>query len=206
MRQLCYNQSMKITKKQIITIGGRPGSGKSTSAKIIANQLGYTHFSSGDLFRAVSREHGQDLLQSNLAAEKEDGVSQIDQLVDQRLRDIGAQDDQFVIDSRMAWHWMPYSFRVFLDLDIEIAAERILGGMTPERLEAEHIANDPASYAVSLRERLESEARRYQKMYQVNPYDLSNYDLIVDTKVHDVDAVVALISQAYVSWQSSLAG
>jgi cytidylate kinase len=195
---------MNITKKQIITIGGRPGSGKSTTAKAISEQLGFMHFSSGDLFRAVSREHGQDVLQSNLEAEKEDGVSKIDQLVDQRLRDIGTNDNQLVIDSRMAWHWMPYSFRVFLDLDLETAAHRILGGMTPERIQAEHISEDPAEYAESLNERLESEARRYKKMYQINPYDLTNYDLVVDTKVNSVEEVVAQIVEVYTSWATDL--
>ena len=190
-------------KKQIITIGGRPGSGKSTAAKAVAAELGFMHFSSGDLFRAVSREHGQDVLQSNLAAEKEDGISKIDQLIDQRLRDIGETEDSIVIDSRMAWHWMPGSFKVFLNLDIETAAVRILGSMTPERIAAEHIPSDPAEYAKNLQGRLDSEARRYKKMYDVNPYDIDKYDLVINTKTTKPDEVAKLIMERYTGWLAS---
>ena len=187
-------------KKHIITIGGRPGSGKSTAAKSVATNLGLMHFSSGDLFRAISKEHGHDVFESNLAAEKADGISTIDQLVDERLRTIGKKDDNVVIDSRMAWHWMPYSFKVFLNLDITTAAERILASMTPERMEAEHIPNDVEAYAENLQGRLDSEARRYQKIYNVNPYDIDNYDLVINTKTTTQEEVARIIIDRYKGW------
>lgn len=187
-------------RKQIITIGGRPGSGKSTAAKTVATELGFMHFSSGDLFRAISREHGQDILQSNIAAEKEEGIPKIDQLVDERLREIGKNEDEVVIDSRMAWHWMPYSFKVFLNLDIETAAERILAAMTPERIAAEHIPADPHEYAQNLQGRLDSETRRYKKIYDVDPYNIDNYDLVINTKTTKPDEVARLIIERYNGW------
>lgn len=190
-------------KKQIITIGGRPGSGKSTAAKTVAAELGFMHFSSGDLFRAVSKEHGQDLLESNLAAEKSDGISEIDQLVDQRLRDIGENESEVVIDSRMAWHWMPGSFKVFLNLDIETAAERILASMTPERIAVEHIPSDPHEYAQNLQGRLDSETRRYKRMYDVDPYNIDNYDLVINTKTTKPEEVARLITERYKGWLDS---
>ncbi len=190
-------------KKHIITIAGRPGSGKSTAAKSVASELGYMHFSSGDLFRAISREHGQDILQSNLAAEKEDGIPKIDQLVDDRLRDIGKHEDTVVLDSRMAWHWMPNSFKVFLNLDIETAAQRILSAMTPERIHAEHIPEDPHKYAQNLQGRLDSETRRYKKIYDVDPYDIDNYDLVINTKTTKPEEVVRLIIERYTGWLQS---
>lgn len=194
---------MDHTKKQIITIAGCPGSGKSTTAKGVAEQLGFMHFSSGDLFRAISKERGQDILQSNLAAEEEEGVPTIDKLVDQRLRDLNEQEDQMVVDSRLAWHWMPASFKVFLELDLYTAAERILAGMTPERMEAEHIPDDPHEYAASLQHRLESESRRYTKIYKADPYRKANYDLVIDTKTNKPDAVINLILEAYKEWQQT---
>ena len=189
-----------IERKKIITIGGRPGSGKSTAAKAVAKELGFMHFSSGDLFRAVSREHGQDLLESNLAAEKADGISQIDQLVDERLREIGKHEDEIVIDSRMAWHWMPNSFQVFLNLDIETAAERFLAAMTPERIAVEHIPSDPHEYAQNLQGRLDSETRRYKKMYDVDPYNIDNYDLVINTKTTSPEEVAKLVIERFEGW------
>lgn len=191
---------MNQAKNHIITIAGRPGSGKSTTAKGVAKQLGYEHFSSGDLFRQVSKEHGVDVLQLNLDAERVEGISDVDELVDQKLRDIGKTENEIVIDSRMAWHWMPGSFKVFLDLDLKTAAERILSSMTLERMEAENIPSTPEEYAKVLLKRLESESRRYKKMYDVDPYHVENYDLIVDTRVYGPEEAITYVMQEYKKW------
>lgn len=186
-----------MDKKRIITIAGRPGSGKSTTAKAVAEKLGFEHFSSGDLFRALGKERGVNVLQANLSAEDN---AEIDHLVDQRLRDIGIRDNQKVIDSRMAWHWMPTSYKVFLDLDLVVAAERILNGMDDVRLLSEHIHHDPAEYALLLEQRLASEARRYKALYDADPFDTSNYDLIIDTGTNSINEVVDQVLQGFQYW------
>lgn len=186
-----------MQKKHIITITGKPGSGKSTTSKAVAVELSYRHFSSGDLFRSIGNERGINVLQANLSGEHD---SSIDHLVDQRLRDIGAEEDNMVIDSRTAWHWMPFSFRVYLDLDLLTAAERIILSTDLARLETEHIPNDPKEYTVALQQRLDSEARRYKKLYDVNPYDIGNYDLVVDTKINSTEQTVALVLNRFYDW------
>lgn len=188
-----------MQKKHIITIAGKPGSGKSTASKGVAKRLEYQHFSSGDFFRAIGKERGVDVLQTNLIAEQE---KEIDFLVDQRLRDLGAAEDRMVIDSRMAWHWMPYSFRVYLDLDLEVAAARILETIDDARMSAEEIPDTPAAYAARLEERLMSETKRYRALYNANPYDTTNYDLVVDTALHGPHEVQLLILQRYEEWLS----
>jgi hypothetical protein len=45
-------------KKHILTLAGAIGSGKSSTAKRVAAELGYRHFSSGDLFRTIAKELG----------------------------------------------------------------------------------------------------------------------------------------------------
>lgn len=184
-------------KKRIITIAGKPGSGKSTASKAIAEQLGYEHFSSGDLFRAIGRERGIDVTQTNQAAEDD---KEIDRLVDDRLAKIGETQDQVAIDSRLAWHWIPQSFKVYLDLDLEVAARRILANIDPVRKEHEHIPDDPKEYADALQHRLDLEAKRYKEKYDVNPYDTSNYDLVVDTEANNPARVAEIILTAYEKW------
>lgn len=180
-------------KKQIITVAGRPGSGKSSTAKAVAQHLGFEHFSSGDLFRQLAKEQGIDVLQANLAAENEDKIPKIDHLVDEKLRVLGATKDKLVVDSRMAWHWMPFSFKVFLDIDLPTAAQRILSNMTKSRIDAEHIPSNPNKYAQVLQQRLDSETRRYKKIYDVSPYDMQNYDLVINTSDHNLEQVSKLI-------------
>lgn len=184
-------------KKQIITIAGRPASGKSTTAKAVAAKLGFQHFSSGDLFRAIGAERGVDLLQANLLAERN---SEIDHLVDQRLCDLGNTENQLVIDSRLAWHWIPASFKVFLDLDLTIAAERILSTVDKVRALHENIPQNVKAYAADLQKRLDSETRRYDALYNINPYDTANYDLVVDTAKNDIDATINLVIASYKQW------
>lgn len=188
---------MERAKKHIITIAGKPGSGKSTTSKGLAASLGYLHFSSGDFFRAIGKERGFDVLATNLLAEQEKAI---DEAVDQKLRDLGEKENQMVIDSRMAWHWMPYSLRVYLDLDLTIAAERILGHMDEARRAAEFIPDSPELYAKTLQDRLDSESKRYMNLYNVNPYDPSNYDLVIDTATHNIPEVQKIILETYSKW------
>lgn len=188
------------TKKRIITIAGRPGSGKSSAAKGVTTFLGYQHFSSGDLFRAIGREKGYDLLLANLNSEKD---AEIDRAVDGRLQEIGASEDQLVIDSRTAWHWIPDSFKVFLDLDLETAAVRILDQLDDARLESEHIHRDPVEYTAILQKRLDSESSRYKKLYGIDPYEMGNYDLVIDTAENDLKQTIDLIVKGYESWRQT---
>jgi cytidylate kinase len=188
---------MSSKKRSIITIAGRPASGKSTAAKTVAQQLGFQHFSSGDLFRALARERGVDVLQANLSAEEN---AELDHLVDGRLQEMGATEDQLIIDSRTAWHWMPDSFKVFLDLDLVTGAQRILKDLGPERIESEHIPKDPAAFAETLQKRLDSESRRYKALYDIDPYIMDNYDLVIDTSVTTPEDVAQRILNAFDAW------
>lgn len=189
-----------MVKKRIITIAGRPGSGKSSTAKKLAETLGYQHFSSGDLFRALGKERGVDVLQANLSAEEN---AEIDYLVDARLREIGETEDQIVIDSRTAWHWIPASFKIFLDLDLTRAAERIIAVADAARIGSENMHSDPAKYAQILQNRLDSETRRYKKLYGIDPYNMSNYDLVVDTEKHGLEEVVSIVLDGFKNWVGS---
>jgi cytidylate kinase len=184
-------------KKRIITIAGRPGSGKSTASKAIAEQLGYEHYSSGDFFRAIGRERGIDVTQTNQAAELD---AEIDRLVDERQAEIGRTQDQVVIDGRLTWHFIPQSFKVYLDLDLEVAAKRILANMDPVRKAHEHVPDDPKEYAEALRHRLSLERSRYESKYNVDISDPQNFDLVIDTNANDPAQVVEKILAAYNEW------
>ena len=185
-------------KKHIITIAGRPGSGKSTAAKELAKRLDYKHFSSGDLFRDLARQNGvNDLTRAMRSPIIND---KLDDVVDGKLREIGQEQDRLVIDSRTAWHWMPSSFKVFLDLDLKQAAQRIINETSEHRLSSESLSNDVKEYTRLLKDRLDAEADRYQVKYNIDPYDVSNYDLVIDTSVNNVEATVSQILKNYQDW------
>lgn len=187
-------------KKQIITIAGKPGSGKSSTAKTVAAKLRFDHFSSGDLFRTLGKERGVDVLEANKASGV---VEELDHLVDSKLQQMGKTENNLVIDSRTAWHWIPDSFKVFLDLDLEIAAQRILSEDGNHRQKSEEVHEDPKHYAESLKHRMDVERKRYDAIYNINPYDTANYDLVIDTSNLNLEEVVAKVLEGYQAWLKS---
>ncbi len=183
-------------KKHILTIGGLPGSGKSSTAKGVAHLLGYEHFSSGDLFRKMAAERGLSVEGINFAAEKQ---KEIDQEVDELLEKIGREKNNLVIDSRTAFHWIPDSFKVFLDLDLKIAAERTFAHIQQEGRESQDGASVEEIFENTLK-RTASERRRYRGLYNIDFTDKKQFDLVVDTDKNDLQAVIKIVAEAYQKW------
>lgn len=187
-----------MEKKHIITIGGLLGSGKSSAARLVAEKLAYTHYSAGDLMRQLAKENGYDDIRDfNLASE---GTTSADDQVDERTRQIGETGSNIVFDGHMSWRFIPGSFKVFLTLDSQMAAERILGSMTPERKASEHVTDDASAYAKLLDERKSSNVRRYEALYGVDPYRPDYYDCVIDTRDSDLEEVAEKIINAYELW------
>lgn len=184
-------------KKDIITIGGLLGSGKSSTAKAVASALGFRHFSSGDLFRQIAAARGESIEAMNISAEVQ---RDIDIKVDNLLQEMYRTEEKLVIDSRMAWHWMPGSFKVFLVLDPDTAAQRIYdhlqqGGRTSED------ARSVDEVRTSIDRRFASEQRRYAGLYGVNPTDPLNFDIVINTKHNNLETVTAMLLAAYRAWR-----
>jgi len=185
-------------KKEIITVAGSPGSGKSSTARALAAAFGYRHFSSGDLFRQLAAERGESIEAMNISAEVQ---RDIDLKVDALLQDMYRTQNRLVIDSRMAWRWMPESLKVFLVLDLDTAAERIFNSLRVEGRQSEDAASVD-EVRRSIDRRFASEQRRYRALYGVSPTDPLNFDVTINTKYNDLKTVTAMILAAYKAWRS----
>jgi len=187
-------------KKEIITICGGLGSGKSSTAKLIAKELGYKHFSSGDFMRKMALERGISL--NELAAQAENDTS-IDLKIDEELRKMGEMD-KIVIDSRLAFHWMPESFKVYLDLPPEIAKDRILNDLKINTLRQQSEKSSTAEEIYNkITIRLESEKKRYLEMYNLDYTNKNNFDLVIDTNKNNLEQVVSIIISEYKKWRAN---
>ena len=184
-------------KKQIITIAGSLGSGKSSTARAVASALGFRHFSSGDLFRQLAAERDESIEAMNISAEAQ---RDIDLKVDNLLREMYRTDERLVIDSRMAWHWMPLSFKVFLVLDPDTAAQRIFNHLRDEGRMSE-AATSIDEVRKSIDRRFASEQKRYAALYGVNATDPLNFDVVINTKHNDLKTVTEIVSSAYRAWR-----
>jgi cytidylate kinase len=187
-------------KKEIITICGGLGSGKSSTAKKVAEILGFQHFSSGDFFRQAGLELGLSINEINKRAETD---PKIDEITDQKLRDMRDRE-KIVIDSRTAYHWIPESFKVYLDLPQEIAKVRILNSIKEDALrkQSEQVSSLEEVYE-KMKERFESEQKRYWSLYKINNADKSNFDLIIDTNKNNLEQVVDIIVTEYKKWKEN---
>ena len=185
-------------KKNIITIAGSLGSGKSSTAKAVASVLKFKHFSSGDLFRQIAAARGESIEAMNISAEVQ---RDIDLKVDDLLKDLYQSEEKLAIDSRMAWHWMPGSFKVFLVLDPDTAAERIFNHLRQEGRTSED-ARSVQEVRNSIERRFASEQKRYAGLYGVNPTDPLNFDIVINTRHNDLKTVTAMLLAAYRAWRS----
>lgn len=171
----------------IISISGRPGSGKSAVAKLLAARLGLDHVSAGDFMRDMAQEQGVSILELSRTAERDEVI---DHEIDARTARLGETRDGFVMDARLAWHFLPSSMKVFLDVRPEVAAARIFGA--GRRDETENIDVGATLQAIELR--TQSERRRYQDYYGIDYLDHGHFDLVVDTSDRTLDEVVDVIA------------
>lgn len=168
-----------------ITITGNLGAGKSTVCNLL-KERGYEIISIGTIFRDIAKEKGITIEELNELAKTD---RSFDDLVDNRVISLGKEKDGVVFDSRLAWHFIPNSFKVFLKLDVEVAARRIYGGNL--RKAEKYISVKDTEE--KLEERAKMELERYQKLYGVNYNDEKNYDLVIDTDNYTPEEVVEII-------------
>ena len=122
----------------------------------------------------------------------------IDTLVDEAVRRSG-EKDELVIDSRLAFHWIPDSFKVFLRIDPHTAALRAFEHMQHSGRVSQTAASLQEAYEKA-NARAKSESLRYKELYGVSYLDESQYDLVVDTMKNDLEGVIRTVSDAYREW------
>lgn len=183
-------------KKHIITIAGKPGSGKSSTANLVAEKLGYSRYSSGDFMRAIAERHGVTLNEISNMAESDPSI---DHEIDDENRKMNDKSD-VVVDARLAFHFVPKSFKVYLDLDVATSAERIFRDKTDARHKSGEATASTKELEELLSHRLDSERKRYMELYGVDHTDSSQFDLVIDTGHHPLHEVVATILDEYKKW------
>ncbi len=169
----------------LITVSGPAGSGKSTLAEALATALSYEHLSGGDIFRSIADERDLTPLELNRRAEEDD---QIDRDLDRRLRTTAREQDNLVLESRLAG-WMAGEYadlRLWLDGPLDVRAERI----------AEREEKSVEQAREETQARAESEALRYEEYYGIDIDDLGIYDLVINTARWGPDSVTDIALQA----------
>jgi len=163
----------RINKPLIITISGDLGSGKSVLAGALVDYWGAEAYSTGKIQRQMAEARGISTLELNKLAETD---KSIDDEIDGNFRQLAQTDTNLVIDSRMAWHFIPESFKIKLEVNPVLAAERIIAA---DRSNEKY--GDFNATLQGLKDRKTSERERFQKYYNVDIEDQDNYDLVIET-------------------------
>jgi len=176
----------------IVAISGQPGSGKSTIAQKIADELNLKRYYMGGIRRQMAKERGMTLAEFNELGEKEDFT---DKEVDQYQKKLGEQEDNFVIEGRTSCLFIPHSLKIFLEVDPQEGAKRIFGHLQEKAEERNEGKNLDSVEAVlkSNQQRMASDIARYQKWYSCNPFDHKHYDYILDTTEISIPEVTAKV-------------
>lgn len=179
----------------IITITGKPCSGKSVAIAYLMGKYGFAKFSAGDIYRKIATDRGLDVLE---LSRKNDFT--IDKLIDDEIVEMGKRDlnKNIIFDSRTAWHFIPESFKVFLDIDEDEQVRRLkTSGRTNEKTD---LTYEEAKNALSERWNLEND--RYLKLYNFDNRNPENYNLVIDTTHLTVDEVAEKIYEEYTKYVS----
>jgi cytidylate kinase len=167
----------------IVTLGGLPGSGKTSVARELASRYDFTIISAGEQFRKLAQERGMTLREFGELAERD---SSIDLAIDARQKELAAIHRKTLVEGRLAGRTVDAGLKVWLKASLEVRAARIATreGIPVDRAREETVKREAC------------EASRYKAFYGIDPNDLSCYDLIIDTVPWDANGVVDIISAA----------
>jgi CMP/dCMP kinase len=182
-------QTPDLHVKHIVTLSGDIGGGKSSVARILKETLGFQLISAGGIQREIAASMGLTTLQLNQWSEKDRSV---DDKIDSHTKWLGETSDRIIVDSRLAWHFIPAAYKVFLSVDPQVGAERVFEASRSDEFHgslAEALENNLA------RTRLET--ARYRTLYGVEMRDYRNYDLVVDTSFASPEDVAATIESGF---------
>ena len=167
-----------------ITICGLAGTGTSTLGKQLASEFQYDFCSSGDIFRAKARELEMELNEFEELCRTDE---RYDKELDHGIADYGRTHENCVVESRLAWYFIPDSFKVKLRCDHCTRVRRVS--------ERDNITTDQAEEQTLAREAAIRD--RYNEYYSIEAFDDDeHFDLVLDSTATPVSELVAMVRTA----------
>ncbi len=185
-----------MEKKYIISLNGELSSGKGVVSKILMEELNYGIYRNGDYFRKLAKEKGMSVTEFN---EYVGEHPEIDIQIENSAKEYAKEHDKFIIDARLGWYAVPESFKVYLTVDIDVAAERAFNNQDEEKKQTEKFQTKE-EHKKDLQKRYQLENERYWQVYGVRKEDKNNYDLVIDTTSKTPKEVANVIIEEYLEW------
>ena len=175
----------------IITLWWKAWSGKGTVSKLLAEKLGYTIISIGSLKRQLAEEMGLSISEFNALGEKPENQHEFDLKYEEYQKNLPLES-KVILESRLGFLCQPHAFKVFLDIEDKVAAQRILGdNRTTDTFQS-------SQHALEItRTRNLNDQARYLRLYNIDLRDTSHYDCIINTSHLTPDQVVTEILEQF---------
>ncbi len=166
---------------RVVTLGGPPGSGKSTAGRRVASELGLAYHSAGEMFRAEAAQRGLDLAAFGAYAEAH---PEVDRALDAAMEAFARPG--VLLDGRIQG-------ALCRRRGVAVAAITVTA---TEAVRAERLASrdhqSPGEALRAIRQREASERARYLRFYGID-LDREPSDLLVDSTREPAEAVAAAI-------------
>jgi cytidylate kinase len=161
--------SRKIKKKGLtITVSGISGAGKTDGARAIAKAFKLRYISAGKILRDIAKKRRMSLEQ--LSAIR---GSEIDHEMDRRSLEF-AMKGKVVLDGRLtgwvAGDWA--DVRIFYVCPLNVRAKRVVN--------RDNVTIEEAK--INLQKRDDQDHEKYQKVYGIDSFDRSIYNLVIDNR------------------------
>lgn len=164
-----------------ITISGIGGVGKGTTAKLLTKKLGYQKMSGGDFFRQMAKDLNMNIYQFDQFVRKNPDY---DERLDKIQEEFGKNNNDFVLESRIGWYFVPDSFKIKLICEENERIKRI----------SQRDGGDLEKIKKEEDKRLTSANERYKKLYGIEDFrNNSHFDLIVNTTENSPEEIVQII-------------
>ena len=170
-------------------------SGKGTVSKLLAKKLNYEIVSIWDMKRKLAAEMWINIIEFNKMWDDPEKSAEFDLKYEEYQQNLKLSDD-IILDSRLGFYAQPHAFKILLDVDEEVAWERIFKA---ERDTDKHASKKHA--IAQVKERNSSDEERYKKLYDVDLRNPNNYNLVIDTSERTPEEVLQIILDEFKAYK-----
>ena len=164
----------------VITIAGPHGSGRSTQATRLSETFGLRYVSTGSLFRTRASELNVNLEDMTRIAAKD---PEFDKFLDSRAKE-ECRKGGIVLDATLSgWMAEDPDLKIYLTAPLPERVRRISEREGRDYAEVEH--------ETRVRENIEKE--RFKRYYGIDIDDLTNYDLVLNTGLFNIEEVADIL-------------
>lgn len=181
----------------ILTIWGKSWAWKWTICSILAEKLWYEVICVWDIKRKLAEKMWLSIFEFGALGDLPWNEKEFDLKYEQFQQDLDVNDN-IILDGRMAFYNQPKWFNVFVDVDPRESWRRIFAAnRSTDKYESEEATIE----ATIARDAVQQ--KRYMKLYNVDLYDMSNYDLVIDTSELTPEQASKIILDTFITFRDN---